>query len=113
MQTGTCHCGRVAFEVLAAPTTAFRCNCSYCSRRGWLHAYAAPEEFRLVRGADCLREYRFGARTTANYFCAHCGIHTHFFTTYTDPPRYAYSLACCSDFDASGLEVRRIDGRSF
>ncbi len=64
--TGSCHCGRVAFEVAKAPTVAYRCNCSYCSRRGWVHAYAATEDFRLLRGGATLKPYRFGAHTTTH-----------------------------------------------
>jgi hypothetical protein len=110
---GSCHCGRVAFEVKTAPAKAFTCNCSYCVRRGWRHAYAGVDEFALLRGAEALSTYRFGAGTTQNYFCGFCGISTHFFSTYEDRPQYAYSLGCCEGFDTSSLEVEHIDGRSF
>jgi len=110
---GTCHCGRVAFEIKTPPKKAFTCNCSYCSRRGWRHAYAEPQDFALLRGEDVLSTYRFGAGTTANYFCSRCGIHTHFFSTYRERPHYAYSLACCDALDPGSLEVEAIDGRSF
>ena len=113
MLTGSCHCGRVAFEVKTPPAKAYTCNCSYCARRGWHHAYASEEQFSLLRGADALSTYRFGAGTTANYFCSVCGIHTHFFSTYGERPHYAYSLACCEGVDLSTLEVEPIDGRSF
>ena len=43
------------------------------------------------------------------HFCGECGIHTHFYTVYTDPPRYGYSLACIDEVDVFSLEVRRID----
>lgn len=110
---GTCHCGRVAFEVKVEPTVAYTCNCSYCSRRGWHHAYAGMDDFTLLRGQDVLCSYRFGAGTTTNYFCRVCGIHTHFFSTYEDPPHFAYSLACCEEVNIPSLEVRHIDGKSF
>ena len=113
MLTGGCHCGRVAFEVKVPPSKAFRCNCSYCSRRGWHHAYAEPADFRLLRGESDLATYRFGAGTTENYFCRYCGIHTHFYTTYAVRPHYAYSLACCEGIDIAKLPVELIDGRSF
>ena len=35
--TGSCHCGAVTFTVAAdAPTEAMSCNCSHCSRKGFL-----------------------------------------------------------------------------
>ncbi len=48
----------------------------------------------------------------AVHFCGECGIHTHFYTVYTDPPRYGYSLACIDEVDVFSLEVRRIDMKS-
>jgi hypothetical protein len=70
-------------------------------------------DFALLRGADVLSSYRFGAGTTTNYFCSVCGIHTHFFSTYEERPHYAYSLTCCEGVDIPSLEVRHIDGESF
>jgi len=35
--TGSCHCGRVRFEVLAPPKLQVsECNCSMCSKAGYL-----------------------------------------------------------------------------
>jgi hypothetical protein len=31
---GSCHCGRIAFEVDGEFTQAIECNCSHCSRKG-------------------------------------------------------------------------------
>jgi hypothetical protein len=110
---GKCHCGRVVFEVKTVPIRAGRCNCSYCSRRGWLGTKARVADFELRSGRESLRSYRFGAGTTENLFCSECGIHTHFYSTYTDPPHYAYNLACCDGLDLEKLEVVFIDGKSF
>jgi hypothetical protein len=110
---GKCHCARVVFEVRVKPTVAFTCNCSYCIRRGWNHAYAEVGDFALVLGKDVLSSYRFGAGATTNYFCSVCGIHTHFYSTYGDHPRYAYCLGCCEEIDIASLEIKHIDGRSF
>lgn len=110
--TGRCHCGALEFRVAELPTVAVRCNCSYCVRRGWYTGYSSVEEFELVKGAEALRSYRFAAGTTENFFCGECGIHTHFYTTYTDPPRYAYSLACIDELDVFSLELQHIDMKS-
>ena len=111
---GKCHCGRVVFEVQAdPPSRGGRCNCSYCSRRGWIGGIASLDEFELVRGEAVLRCYRFGAGRSYNYFCGVCGIHTHFYNVYDDPPDYKYNLACCEDVDLEGLEIVHIDGKSF
>lgn len=109
---GKCHCGQVVFEVKKVPTTAFRCNCSYCARRGWYGNKTDVDTFELLAGHDVLKSYRFDAGTTENFFCGGCGIHTHFYSTYTDPPHYAYNLACCEDVDIEKIEVIHLDGKS-
>ena len=110
---GRCHCGAVVFEVSKVPTAAARCNCSYCARRGWFGNKASLDQFKLLSGRDSLRSYRFGAGTTEHFFCGTCGIHTHFYSTYTDPPHYAYNLACCEGVEPEKLRRIEIDGRSF
>ena len=36
---GSCHCGATQFEVTEPPASVTRCTCSFCSKRGALHAY--------------------------------------------------------------------------
>ena len=49
MITGRCHCGSTAFEIKGEmPASLTRCTCSYCSKRGALYAYFAPDQFRLL-----------------------------------------------------------------
>lgn len=108
---GSCHCGAVTFEVAVAPESAFTCNCSFCIRRGWRHTYVATDKFDLVSGEPVLRAYRFG-ESTDHCFCSVCGTHTHAYCTYTDPPHFSYSLACCETVDISALPVTELDGRA-
>jgi hypothetical protein len=111
---GKCHCGRVVFRVnKEIPTAGGRCNCSYCSRRGWIGSAASVDEFELLQGKEALKSYRFGTGTAEHFFCGVCGIHTHFFQTYEEPHDYKFSLACCEEVDLDGLEITYIDGRSF
>jgi hypothetical protein len=110
---GSCHCGRLTFRVQRRPDRAIRCNCSYCSRRGWHTGYARPDEFELMQGADELSSYRFGSGSAEHFFCRRCGIHTHFYSRYGDEVQYGYNIACCEDIDVMSLPVEWIDGRSF
>jgi hypothetical protein len=51
--TGGCHCGRVRFEVVApARITVSECNCSICSKSGYLHLIVPAERFKLLSGSD-------------------------------------------------------------
>ena len=50
--TGGCHCGRVRFEVDApAELSIDECNCSMCSRTGYLHLIVTADRFRITQGA--------------------------------------------------------------
>ena len=41
--TGSCHCGANAFEIEGEiPEKLTRCTCSFCAKRGALHAYFQP-----------------------------------------------------------------------
>ena len=57
---GGCHCGAVRFEVDApADVEVHDCNCSLCSKTGYLHLIVPASRFRLLSGAEELLEYRF------------------------------------------------------
>ena len=77
--SGACHCGAVRFHVRlsAGLTTASRCNCSFCARRGAVALTAPAGGLTLLSGADNLTLYQFGSHTAKHYFCAPCGIYTH------------------------------------
>ena len=56
--TGGCHCGRVRFEVLApAKLQVSECNCSVCSKSGYLHLVVPADRFKLLSGSNVLTTY--------------------------------------------------------
>ena len=73
--TGGCHCGRVRFEVTApARLQVSDCNCSICSKSGYLHLIVPKSRFKLLSGEDWLTTYEFNTRTAKHLFCSACGI---------------------------------------
>jgi hypothetical protein len=44
---GSCHCGRISFEVEGDLAQAMECNCSHCSRKGYLLWFLPREKLRL------------------------------------------------------------------
>jgi hypothetical protein len=85
MQTtmeGGCHCGRVRFRVTANFDRVSDCNCSICTKKGFLHLIVPPGQFQLVSGKDDLTTYEFNTKTAKHTFCKHCGIHPF----YVPPP---------------------------
>lgn len=75
----TCHCGAVEIEAdfPKGLTTAARCDCSFCLRRGAAAVTAIAASLRVLKGAENLSLYTWGSHTAKHYFCKTCGIYTH------------------------------------
>ena len=71
---GSCHCGRVKFEVELELDHVRSCDCSICRKRGALIHRVAAERFRLLTPLDDLTLYQWHTRTAEDYFCPTCGI---------------------------------------
>jgi hypothetical protein len=107
---GGCHCGRVRFRVTAELTGVTDCNCSICTKKGFLHLIVAPAQFELLSGSDALSEYRFNTGTARHLFCRHCGIHP-FYVPRSDPDKIDVNLRCLDGIDLATIETRPFDGR--
>jgi hypothetical protein len=91
---GGCHCGRVRFEVDAAPEIeVLDCNCSMCRRLGYLHLIVPRERFRLISGDESLAAYTFHTRTARHLFCRECGIES-FYVPRSHPEGYSINARC-------------------
>ena len=111
--TGGCHCGRVRFEVLApARLDVSECNCSICSKTGFLHLIVPKERFRLLSGSDALATYTFNTGTARHLFCSTCGIKS-FYVPRSHPDGYSVNARCLDEGTVQRLNVRQIDGRNW
>lgn len=109
---GGCHCGRVRFRVTAELTGIADCNCSVCTKKGFLHLIVAPEQFTLLSGADDLGTYQFNTGTAKHTFCRHCGIHP-FYVPRSDPDKIDVNVRCLDDIDLTAIEITPFDGRNW
>ena len=111
--SGSCHCGRVRFEVDApAELVIDECNCSMCSRTAYLHLIVTAERFRIVQGRDALTTYTFNRHIIKHRFCKHCGVLP--FGEGTDGKGVAtaaINIRCLNDFDFTKVPVHEYDGR--
>src|SRR5262245_33522459 len=112
MQTGGCHCGRVRFEVDGAPSAVVECNCSVCTRKGYLHWIVPRSAFRLISGAAELSTYRFGTRVAQHHFCRHCGVGS-FYVPRSHPDGIDVNARCLDGVDAASLPRSSFDGRNW
>lgn len=110
---GGCHCGRVRFEVDApAEISVSECNCSICSKSGYLGLVVPADRFRLIRGADSLTAYTFNTGTARHLFCAHCGIKS-FYRPRSHPEGYNVNARCLDPGTVTGMTIRPVDGQNW
>lgn len=110
---GSCHCGKVAFEVEGEIDSALSCNCSMCQRKGSLLWFVPRAQLRLTSGEDALATYTFNKHVIRHNFCPHCGIHP--FGEGTDPKgnaMAAVNIRCIEGIDLAAVPVHHYDGRS-
>jgi hypothetical protein len=116
---GSCHCGATQFEVPEAPTSVTRCTCSFCSKRGALHAYYKPAQFKLTTSRDRVSTYQWKTYTVAHHYCAICGC-----GTYSESPDFStgkpdfanmkvgVNARLFDDFDLEKVKVEVMDGKN-
>jgi hypothetical protein len=106
---GSCHCGRVAFEVDApGAIEALDCNCSICRMSGYLHLIVPAARFRLLSGSDDLVEYTFNTGVAKHRFCRHCGIKS-FYVPRSHPDGVDVNVRCLDAATITQLTVTPFD----
>lgn len=110
---GSCHCGKVAFEVEGEFKEALACNCSMCERRGSLLWFAPRAAFRLATPENAASTYTFNKHVIKHRFCATCGIHP--FGEGIDPKGnaiVAINARCIEGIELDKLPVNHFNGRA-
>ena len=112
--TGSCHCGRVAYEVDAQISQAIDCNCSMCQRRGGLLAFVPAAQLRLRTPEADMATYTFNKHALHHHFCPVCGIAP--LSRGSDRAgnaMVAVNVRCLDGIDLAAIEIRHVDGRRF
>jgi hypothetical protein len=110
---GSCHCGKVAFEVEGEIQSALSCNCSMCQRKGSLLWFVPREQLRLLTPDENASTYLFNKHVIKHRFCTVCGIHP--YADGTDPQGNriaAINVRCLEGIDLASVPVTHFDGRS-
>lgn len=110
---GSCHCGRIAFEVQGQPERLLACNCSMCQRRGSLLWFVPRDQLRLLTPEEDASTYLFNKHVIQHRFCAVCGIHPFGEGVAPDGSRTAaVNVRCLGNIDLDALPVDHFDGRA-
>ena len=111
--TGGCHCGRVRFEVTApANIRVSECNCSICSKAGYLHLIVPKDRFRLKSGAEALTIYGFNTHTAKHMFCSVCGIKS-FYVPRSHPDGFSVNARCLDPGTVQSMTVEPFNGKEW
>lgn len=111
--TGSCHCGKVKFEVDMNLANAISCNCSICFKRGSLLDFTPEANFKLISGDGDLKDYTFNKHMIHHMFCKSCGILPFGKALAPDgTPTVAINIRCIDGVDLSKIKIHDYDGRS-
>lgn len=106
---GGCHCGAVRFRVTVDNWEVQDCNCSICSKKGFLHLIVPPEQFALLQGADVLTTYTFNTGIAKHTFCRICGIHP-FYRPRSHPDGFDVNVRCLDGDVLAQFHIVPFDG---
>ena len=110
---GSCHCGKIRFEVEGELGGAMSCNCSICQRKGSLLWFVPRDNLRLLTSEESAATYTFNKHVIKHRFCPTCGIHP--YGEGTDPSgnrMAAINIRCLEGIDLETVPVKYFDGRS-
>lgn len=110
---GSCHCGKIAYEVEGELTGAMACNCSICSRKGSLLWFVPRDKLQLLTPEKDMSTYTFNKHVIQHRFCPTCGMHP--FGEGVDPKgnkMAAINIRCLEGIDLAAVPVNHFDGRS-
>lgn len=110
---GSCHCGKIAFEVEGTIDSGLACNCSICERKGSLLWFVPRGQLSLTTPEANLSTYTFNNHVIQHRFCAVCGIHP--FGEANDPKgnaMAAINLRCIEGIELDKIPTHTYDGRA-
>ncbi len=111
--TGGCHCGRVRFEVVApAKIEVADCNCSICSKYGFLHLIVPADRFKLISGREALSTYSFNTHVAKHYFCSTCGVKS-FYIPRSHPDGVSVNARCIDSDTVESISVTPFNGQDW
>ncbi|MBZ6075946.1 GFA family protein [Microvirga puerhi] len=115
LHKGSCHCGKVTFEVETDLEQVMECNCSHCSRKGYLLNFVPRTSLTVMQGEGELSTYTFNKHAIQHRFCPTCGCAPFAFgrNPGSGEETAAINVRCLEAVDLKALKPIPVDGRSF
>ena len=110
---GSCHCGKVTYDVSIDLGNVIACNCSICRRTGSLMAFVPAADFQLLSGENEQTDYQFNTKNVHHLFCTTCGVRSFGRGTGKGGAEMCMiNVRCLEGVDLQQLTVTEVDGRS-
>ena len=114
MKSGSCHCGAVKFSVAGEIDQVIECNCSHCSRKGFLLWFVPRSAFTLTSGAERLTTYTFNKHVIEHPFCSVCGCQAFGLGRMPDGTEMAaINIRCVDGIELDAVKRVPVDGRAY
>lgn len=111
---GSCHCGKIAFDVEGEPQGLMECNCSMCRRRGHILWFVPRTQLKLKTPESNCSTYLFNKKVIQHHFCSTCGCGP--FGEALNPKdnvmTAAVNVRCLDNFDWSKHKITQYDGKN-
>ena len=109
---GSCHCGKIAFEVEGELKDAMTCNFSICSKKGAVMWFVPRDSLHLLT-PDNASTYTFNKHIIKHRFCSTCGVQPYGEGSDQQGNRMAaINVRCLDDVDLKSISAHEFDGKS-
>jgi hypothetical protein len=88
------------------------CNCTICSKSGYLHLIVPKSRFKLLSGEAALKTYGFNTQTAKHLFCSVCGIKS-FYVPRSHPEGFSVNARCLDEATVEAITVKALDGKDW
>jgi hypothetical protein len=88
------------------------CNCSICTKSGYLHLTVPKSSFKLLSGSEVLTTYQFHTRTAQHLFCSICGIKS-FYVPRSRPDGFSVNARCLDEGTVERMAITPDNGRDW
>jgi hypothetical protein len=105
---GGCHCGKIAFEVEGNIDSLAECNCTICTKHGYLHWFVGNDKLHLKTPQANVGTYTFRTGKYKHHFCPSCGCAPFI----TSDEGTSINVRCLEGVDPSGYKMTHFDGAS-
>jgi hypothetical protein len=110
---GGCHCGRISFQVDGNIDQVLECNCSICTKRGYLLWFVDRHKLKLLTPEANLSTYTFNKHHIKHRFCSVCGCGPFGEAAdQTGKSKAAINVRCLENVDLSKIKRVLYDGKS-